>query len=312
MSFLDDQFDEVMKLVAGALDVEAGLRDAMLPDQFELLGKAVHAALDVEAGLRDILPDAGFASPAETWVDRFVLDLTRLSPGARLRLRTGMELSDLESIDILARAWEACQLVTDSLASVEFDYVGTKDQEKILFADGLARRLSDSLSRVAGGELTSEARLALRLRNDIELALAHTHPDGSHVLKKALVGALNLAMNLLEALYFALIGGGPHFGATTSRDLDELLSTAPLAARSKIVAALRMLVRMVTDFTDVDLFDLDLYVVDLRGTQWSELTTRWPPDWEGVVREASVQIDPDGRPDLYEVKDDPRLRNTVN
>jgi hypothetical protein len=67
----------------------------------------------------------------------------------------------------------------------------------------------------------------------------------------------------------------------------------------------------ITDFTGADLAGLDLHGIDLRGVRWSVLTRRWPPEWADIVREASVPVDPDHRPDLYEVGDDPRVRHAV-
>jgi hypothetical protein len=37
------------------------------------------------------------------------------------------------------------------------------------------------------------------------------------------------------------------------------------------------------------------------------LTTRWPPGWEDPIREASIQLDPDQHPELYEIRNDPRI-----
>lgn len=315
MSRLDEWLDELTELVDGALDIEAGLADAMLSKRVESLDEAVHAVLDVEAGLRAILPDAGFGSPAETWIERFTLDLTGLSPRERLTLRSGIQLADLEFFELLAESWETCGLVIDRLASMDVDHAGQDDWDCIAMnlsvADDLAQYLSDRLSRASGNHLTSHAKLAHKLRDDVGLALSRAHPNGCEVVRTALTGALDHAQHLREALYVALFGAGPDFGTITAGDLDELLGTAPPAVQVKIVGALRMFVRMVTDFTDTDLTDLDLHGIDLRGMQWSTLTTRWPPDWEREVRDASVQIDPEGRPDLYEVKGYPRLRHTV-
>lgn len=90
--------------------------------------------------------------------------------------------------------------------------------------------------------------------------------------------------------------------------VDDVLATRLNGTREPdaIVRAMEVLQLSITDFTGADLAGLDL-----RGVRWSVLTTRWPPEWADVVREASVPVDPDHRPDLYEVGDDPRVRHAM-
>jgi hypothetical protein len=69
-----------------------------------------------------------------------------------------------------------------------------------------------------------------------------------------------------------------------------------------LLAGLSALDAAVTDFTTADLAHVDLRGIDLRGVRWSRLTTHWPLSWVEAIREASVRIDPDHRPDLYEIR----------
>jgi hypothetical protein len=64
---------------------------------------------------------------------------------------------------------------------------------------------------------------------------------------------------------------------------------------------------VLTDFTTADLSGQDLKGAHLRGIRWSILTTRWPRGWETAMVDSSVPVDADRYPDLYEVRDDPRL-----
>jgi hypothetical protein len=314
MSRLDDWFAELTEQVDDALDIEGGLADVMLAKRIESLDQAVDAALDIEAGLRAILPESGLRAQAEIWIERLVLDLTGLSPLERLTLRSGMRLAYLEFFDLLAESWETCGQIIDNLTGIDADRTGREGCDRVVVdlsaTEDLAHQLGNNLNQASISHLSAHARLAYQVGADIGLARC-THPDGADSLRTALSGALEHAQHLQEALYLELFGTGPHFGAIAAGDLDELLGAAPPATRVKIVWALRMFVRTVTDFTDADLADLDLHSIDLRGVQWSVLTTRWPPDFESEVREVSVQIDPEGRPDLYEVKGDPRVRHTV-
>ncbi|WP_409494713.1 hypothetical protein [Amycolatopsis sp. cmx-11-12] len=59
-----------------------------------------------------------------------------------------------------------------------------------------------------------------------------------------------------------------------------------------------------TDFAGADLTNLDLTGVPLTGIRWSS-TTRWPNDWQEIIHISSVKVSPN----LYEIREDPRLHN---
>jgi hypothetical protein len=76
---------------------------------------------------------------------------------------------------------------------------------------------------------------------------------------------------------------------TTARDLAH-----------SVHLAREELQHVVSDFSGVDLADVDLTMVSLGGVRWSS-GTRWPRGWEAVVREQSVKVGVD----LFEVREDP-------
>ena len=94
--------------------------------------------------------------------------------------------------------------------------------------------------------------------------------------------------------------------------LRDVLHFSTYGEYARLVSKIENVEAVIADFTTADLTDLDLQGIDLRGVRWSILTTRWPPEWEPFIREASVQIDPDESPDLYEVRDEPHVRHNVH
>lgn len=102
-----------------------------------------------------------------------------------------------------------------------------------------------------------------------------------------------------------------------TRDVPAL-SLSPMPSTSleclsapELVVGTEALAAAVTDFTATGMAGLDLRDIDLRGVRWSIRTTHGPPEWEAKIHEASVRIDPVRSPELYEGRDDPRVRNTV-
>jgi hypothetical protein len=67
------------------------------------------------------------------------------------------------------------------------------------------------------------------------------------------------------------------------------------------------LVRFLADFSGADLAELELESVSLLGMRWSS-TTVWPPGWAERIRERSVQV----APDLFEIREDPRVNEWVD
>ncbi|WP_125728331.1 hypothetical protein [Kibdelosporangium aridum] len=65
---------------------------------------------------------------------------------------------------------------------------------------------------------------------------------------------------------------------------------------------------VISDFTNADLTHVGLRGINLHGVRWSSFHTRWPLDWEDPIRHASIQVAPERRPDLYEIRDEPRIR----
>jgi hypothetical protein len=96
--------------------------------------------------------------------------------------------------------------------------------------------------------------------------------------------------DLAEALDQTLGYGREH-------GFDELFAAA-------LVEALDQLNEATTNFAGADLAAVDLEGIQLQGLRWSS-TTQWPPGWEEPIRQASVRLETD----LYEIRDDPRIRS---
>ena len=118
-------------------------------------------------------------------------------------------------------------------------------------------------------------------KHNLESTLTHAR-DVAH--------ELNRAHDLADGLDQAIRYGREH-------GFDELFATA-------LTEALGLLKQATTDFAGADLAAVDLDGVPLQGLRWSS-TTQWPPGWEEPIRQASVQL----KADLYEIRDDPRIRS---
>lgn len=309
------------------LNIEAGLRDAQLPNRTRSIDATLDTVLDLAAGLRAILPhipqpqqeqegsSADDAPPLNAEpLEELAKNLASRPLRERLGLRSWVPLNELHLIYILAKARvEVSDLDraliggfdTSDLSRVDSDLAYTRALASDLTLDlTLDRALASA--RAVARELAHARRPALTLKSARDLA-----SDLALDLDLALTCALDLtcahARDLARTGESALASAS---AIALARARDRLRERAVSAAKG-LVAGIAALDAAVTDFTTADLTDLDLRGIDLRGVRWSSLTTRWSPEWEDPIREASVQIDPDQHPDLYEVRDDPRVRHTV-
>jgi hypothetical protein len=107
----------------------------------------------------------------------------------------------------------------------------------------------------------------------------------------------------------------PHHGeeGLVLRSYARLLTNAIARAdHGEVRSICDALDHLLSDFTSTDLSEVELDGIDLRGVRWSLTTTRWPDGWQEPILEASVPINPGPHPDLYEVRNDPRIRHVAH
>jgi hypothetical protein len=344
--WLAGQLENLTSVVSDAVDIEAGLRDACLDDRVQSLDSDVNAIIDIESGLRAVLPGAeprprmipderdatDFGSPL---LDQLARRLERLPFRDRLRIRSQLPLTALRLVNKVALATMRCadpfifsevvrlMELLDKAITLATELARPRQEvlelaravgENLPLARVLAEDLDRARSQVVRGVRTSrrkdrDARAiaeaieeAHACASGIAWALEQTNSDK---LPDTVDRVGDLDLDLVNALVFA-------FMDTRNRMPDVGAGRAPaFLYASDLATGTQKLEQTVTDFTQADLTDLDLVGVDLRGVWWSDLTTQWPPAWVRPIFDASVQLDPNGRADLYEVRDDPHIRHTV-
>jgi hypothetical protein len=299
------------------------------------LDASLDTGLDVDSGLRAILPDRlqpaahhhyadAQTAPATgaTALRRYGQNLTRLPARERLELRSHMPLTELHLVQLLAKAYTNLgDLGLDrDLARIRVLVLGLV--RDLAYAHGLALDLARvrglvldldlvlvrDLARVLGlvGDLARD--LVRDLDRDLGLALTLLRSRG-RVRALDLTRALDLALTLVRVRVHGrdlVLERAVALASNRGADEFDRVYTSGLANDLAVVLT------AVTDFTTADLTYLDVRNIDdLQGVQWSDVTTRWPPEWEDTIRAASVQIDPDQRPDLYEIREVPRVPHTV-
>jgi hypothetical protein len=328
-AWLRHGLDQLTDSINGILDLDAGVRDAQLPAQAQSLDDALASVLDVDAGLRAILPartpvtapdnheNTATTSSTGTDLSRYGQRLARLPVSERLALRSRLPLTELRLLEALARASASVPDLTraldraDDRALTTLALILAHDLDR---ARAHARDLDHACALAYGlaedADALSRAHADTRsLGDDLALVadLAHAHARdranaiAAHALVRARAGALALARALDHSRAAAL---------ALARDRARDLALVTALTDSNItdpVEGLMLVLAAVTDFTTADLADLDLRRVDLQGVQWSTATTRWPSEWKDIIQETSIQLDPERRPDLYEIRDVPRI-----
>ena len=345
-SWLAEQLDGLDAAIADMVDVEAGLRDARLQDQVRSLDSALAAKLDIEAGLSAILPKSEYRPPlafddrigtvaGQTRLEQLALDLFQSSLQERLRVRSQLPLLALRMVHKIGVALlrrtgvpstidlHEMVLLVERAVTVAIELTRPRHD-----ATDLARTLRE-LRPFANAIVTDLDAVHDRARAD---AHRRRRPGpGAEALAEALFVARDHAGSVVKALGRIRVKDLPDtLEHVDDLDLDLVneLVIALLEVRVRILGAgtdearallfanefvttMQILDSALTDFTHADLTDLDLVGVDLHGVWWSDRTTRWPPEWEVPILDASVQLDPNGRADLYEIRDDPRIRHAV-
>lgn len=104
-------------------------------------------------------------------------------------------------------------------------------------------------------------------------------------------------------------------GSTIDATVAQILTALEDGIRHADIHGVHLLgeelVRLLSDFTSEDLTDVELAGAELRGVRWSLTNTRWPAGWQQPMLEASAPVVSGRKPDLYEVRDDPRVHDVV-
>jgi len=313
--------------VGATLDLEAGLRDALLPGRHARLVKDLGDVLDVQAGLAAIVPTTSVSAIAAETDLSWATDLHELvravassAPRTRLALRTIRTFAILVRAGALASAlnraldldvalahqddFDSCRAVvmvrrlSDDLARSYsalgrgLDLGGDYD---VTFVCGAADALLTVLARTPNLHAARERTRALTRQLAIELAwdLSRARGHFTDALYRVLARDCDLARDLAHALDriqdFALV-----LGDARVRDLAEAVA---LARSLDLAEVLAQLYTILNDFTGADLRDAELGGVPIEGLRWS-LTTQWPPDWAEQIRRGSVEI----FPGIFEVR----------
>lgn len=314
------------------LDIDAGLRDARLPTHHRSLETALDAVLDIDAGLRALLPQGTHQSAARptdhsdsdsTSMRAYVQRLAASPLRERLELRSRLHLDELPTIHMLAgllvNALILARELEHTLATpaCDRDLAGALDRT-------LARARDLALNLAQIPNFTCEFDRAHEIIHDIRRGLVDAR---AQVLDRALDEALDHARHRARYLISAVLGSlavalgrvacDPESVRAFELPLDLVrLTHSPASDRNLEVARglvedITALDAAVTDFTTANLIHVDLRGINLQGVRWSALTTQWPPEWLFPIRIASVQIDPNRRPDLYEIRDNHRLPITT-
>ncbi|MFD9573961.1 hypothetical protein ACFWBI_29490 [Streptomyces sp. NPDC059982] len=312
--WLDDHGRALADALGEALDVEAGLREALVQSRHDDAEDELEEVLDTESGLAAILPADPAPSAGRTPGPRGRSAaqefLHSVSPADRLVLRCNPEVTAAaraldRAVDLahnpydgqvmLERALDlARDLVLDISRARDFDYDIDLTIDPDL-AEGLARALRSARLVEGLGLFWVRADGRTSLSDDVAIAgdlnLARARGlDTARARCRDLNQVLNRARDLAEQLSGQLSGvvpdlDGPHTDAV-ARDLADVLVTIRAEQVGRAVA--RVLRRdpppldkdaalaFLHDFTDADLRAADLKGVDLGGVHWSESGTRWP------------------------------------
>lgn len=286
---------------------------------------------------------------SSTSFQEFLAELTKLSLDNRLALREKITDNLLARIYIiLGRRMVASSIRASSaqLAEIipQYESLGaTLSREPSSFVDVLATKVIPALRFIvddAGERIADlEGFMSTAFRDifDIYQRLTHTLADAQDLVKlggeSRSIEDISLSSRVVEFFRSALVLvtrihakdretlSGLDTLPTIQFDkedqraifnnfLNSLSRSTVTLDLQEMYAKVRAMRQALNDFTQADLTSVELDGVDLRGVQWSILTTRWPTGWETPILNMSVQIN-SNRQDLYEVRDDPRVPHTV-
>lgn len=308
--------------VVGILEVEAGLREMLIPlTHHANLVTDLARCLDVEAGLASIVPVAGATSPDHVNVARAEPDSCLLKflhaaaswcPSTRLAMRnhpifTIAAFHDRAQTLVLSLGTARdlasgldhkleCILhrVRDRVPDLPPDLVRALDRG-LDHALSPARDLGSYLDRT----LDRTRDLARDLARDLGSELTRTRDldrlptlDLNYTLDRVLNLDYALDRHLAETSNYALLRThnlAHHHVRVRAliRDLDRVHSFA--SELTQTIQAIAHFHQVLSDVCGVDLQSIDLTAIALQGLRWSA-RTQWPPEMENQIWRDSVRI----------------------
>ncbi|WP_040713259.1 hypothetical protein [Nocardia takedensis] len=276
-ALLAEHSKNLLKVVARELDIDAGLREALIETRHIEFARGLRDVLDVESGLAAIIPAVQLKpipSPqAEEW--DIVDAVLALEPplAARLELRHMAAAAMTDAMAVARR-------IADVFASIAKRTGGVGDAAgAVKQVDAGLRKISDQLGYVL-----------------IEDAAAHVLDGGDgaaaewleHVRRFLRVSMRRIEIAVHEVFCAALQGTESQTPAT---QLTDSLAAARAVHRllERFAHGLFRFEKVLNNFIGEDLSAVDLVGVHLSGVRWSD-DTRWPEDWRDEIEHNSDQI----------------------
>lgn len=307
------QYRHMVADLAAVLDLEAGLREEMIPDRYANLITDLGGVLDVEAGLSAVVPTAPGATPEP---EHEPFDLSPVEVDPRQASPDPRSLTDLEDLvhntESLSHSTRLA-MRTDPAFDLVCDIVHVLGSARVR---DIIRVLGST--RVIDGARDSDLELARDLARVLDLA---DHSDSVHTLycTRALYRVLaHIHARVLDLAHARDLHQARVYDLYRARALYRALvlyrAQARIRARARRLArdlarttrAIADFHNALNDFTGVDLRRADLDGIPLDGLRWST-KTQWPPQWAEQVRLDSVEVD-DG---IFEVRGGNRYATTV-
>jgi hypothetical protein len=255
--WLTDRFRTLAADLAATLDLDAGLREALIPARRDDLISDLTGVLDVEAGLAAIVSTAPAARVADKPaqgslpLEVVVRSLSSVAPATRLALRR--QIRGLARMLALAR-------IRDLATSLVSKWDADRGAD---FVDAVVEAYALVLAGTSVHAELDEILAATRARIVADTAEHARYLVNTGVYVRARDDARDVARKLG-------IAGELHIANIRRDDITTLTSAAD-------------------DFTGADLRQAHLRGVPLEGLRWSE-STRWPDGWAEPIRRASVPI----------------------
>lgn len=256
------EYDDPDAFLAGALDVEAGLRDILVQSRHDELTERLDDVLDTSAGLANILGDEPEAATEDAALISRVNVAGRPVPApARMAFRND------PLVEPLRRAFEATRYLKGLLGII-------------------------GSPALTSGHIPIDLVAADCRARDLVVDVGHAlHRIAPYVGPDLLRGPLGQAETLAELVTCALEYGNPEVlvRGGAHRAVGKLLQWYAHAFQDLISHTLdqppglfgmvntpESLDQFLNDFTKGDLRSILLTVADLDGVRWSPRRTRWP------------------------------------
>ncbi|MFF3640888.1 hypothetical protein [Streptomyces sp. NPDC002564] len=297
---------ELHRHLLGTLDVEAGLREVLLPSRYEDFVDGVAHVLDIDAGLREVLAPGPL--PPDVPADRIshvnhpeaiVELLGSVDPRLRMRVRTDPDVRPRHRVHSHLRALRDALDRADVLMA-EDDEVTHEAARPAPSLDGLLTKArAGALAVVSGINRVRDREHALRREDDA-------------VLIRAGARAQDIARRLTQ-----LDGAGPPEPGRRLGDIgrdavaleliwsDVLRQSLALVAEQPLpLMTPVMLEAFMNDFTLCDLRGAHLDHRALTGVLWSDRGTTWPAGIDADALKAMSVEKPAGS-GIYRVRFNP-------